>query len=133
MKRKLDEDHYQKQQLIRAGMRAIQPNTKHVVEAEKHANIVKAQTEQELASKAAELQIAAMKQAQILKDKENQLKAQEEALAEQMRILQERRQKEMQLAAKEQELLRQVRVDLKLTHEIRPRSSRRKRRNKKRR
>lgn len=42
-------------------------------EAQKQAEMVKARTEQELASRAQELQHAAIQQATILKDKEQQL------------------------------------------------------------
>lgn len=66
MQQRLEQDHQYKQQLI-------------LQEAEKQATLVKARTEQEIASRAQELQNAAIQQASILKDKEQQLLQQQVA------------------------------------------------------
>ena len=79
-------------------------------EAERQANIVKQQTEQQLSAKAQELQNQALLQAHILKEKESSLKNQEQIIQEQMRKVEEQKKKEMELSAREAELFRQAQL-----------------------
>jgi len=97
MQRQLEEDHRMKKQLIRA-------------EAEKQANIVRAQTEQQLAAAAQEMQAAALMQAHSLKEKEQLLAMQEQHISQQMQQIQESRAKEMEIARREAELMRQAQI-----------------------